>query len=96
MYAIRSYYEFRRACGVVEALGGSFELDIKHGYPSTVNDPEATETAFDALGDLLGVITSYSIHYTKLYDSYLLVFEKNINLLLNILENSKLEQNNRS
>ncbi len=46
--------EFRRACGVVEALGGSFELDIKHGYPSTVNDPEATETAFDALGYLLG------------------------------------------
>jgi amidohydrolase len=46
--------ELRRACGVVEALGGSFELDIKHGYPSTVNDPEATELAFETLGQLLG------------------------------------------
>lgn len=46
--------ELRRACSVVESLGGSFELDIKYGYPSTVNDPEATAVAFDALGQLLG------------------------------------------
>lgn len=46
--------ELRRACGVVEALGGSFHLNIKHGYPATVNDPDATEVAFAALGELLG------------------------------------------
>jgi amidohydrolase len=46
--------ELRRACGVIEALGGSFNLNIKHGYPATVNDPQATELAFAALGQLLG------------------------------------------
>jgi len=46
--------ELRRACGVVEALGGRFELDIKHGYPATVNDAGATALAFGALGGLLG------------------------------------------
>jgi len=29
--------ELRRACGVIEALGGSYELDILEGYPPTVN-----------------------------------------------------------
>lgn len=46
--------ELRRACSVIEPLGGRFELDIKHGYPITANDPEATALAFDALGQLLG------------------------------------------
>ena len=48
------HQELRRACGVVEALGGSFELEMTHGLPVTVNDPEATELSLNALGRLLG------------------------------------------
>ena len=46
--------ELRRACGVVEALGGSFELTIKEGYPPTVLDPEATRIAMEAAAEFLG------------------------------------------
>ena len=46
--------ELRRACGVVEAMGGSFELTIKEGYPPTVLDPEATQIALDAAAEFLG------------------------------------------
>jgi len=46
--------ELRRACGVVEALGGSFELEILEGYPPTVNSDEAAEVMFDAMREMLG------------------------------------------
>ena len=46
--------ELRRACGVVEALGGSFDLTIKEGYPPTVLDPEATQIAMRAAAEFLG------------------------------------------
>lgn len=46
--------ELRRACGVVESLGGSFELTIKEGYPPTVLDPEATRIAMEAAAEFLG------------------------------------------
>ncbi|MFK7800118.1 MAG: M20 family metallopeptidase [Anaerolineae bacterium] len=48
--------ELRRACTVVEALGGSFELTIEPygvGMP-TINDAEATAVTFDGLHKLLG------------------------------------------
>ncbi len=46
--------ELRRACGVVEPLGGTFELTIHPGYPPTVNDPEATAIMREATAGLLG------------------------------------------
>ncbi len=46
--------ELRRACGVVEALGGSFELDILEGYPPTVNSDDAAAVMFDAMREMLG------------------------------------------
>ncbi|HXF61893.1 MAG TPA: M20 family metallopeptidase [Caldilineaceae bacterium] len=46
--------ELRRACGVVEALGGSFDLRIQTGYPPTVNAPEAAAVAWSALEQLVG------------------------------------------
>jgi amidohydrolase len=46
--------ELRRACGVVEALGGAFDLDILLSCPPTVNSPEATTVAWGALIGLLG------------------------------------------
>ncbi|MBP7964217.1 MAG: amidohydrolase [Caldilineaceae bacterium] len=46
--------ELRRACGVVEPLGGTFELTIYPGYPPTVNDPEATAIMREATAGLLG------------------------------------------
>ncbi len=46
--------ELRRACGVIEALGGSFELDILQGYPPTVNSDEAVGVMFEAMRGMLG------------------------------------------
>ncbi|RME61709.1 MAG: amidohydrolase [Caldilineae bacterium] len=46
--------ELRRACGVVTALGGHFELAIHEGYPPTVTDPEATQVMMEATADMLG------------------------------------------
>jgi len=46
--------EVRKAAAIVDALGGKGEVDIMHGYPATVGDPEAAETAFAALHGLLG------------------------------------------
>jgi metal-dependent amidase/aminoacylase/carboxypeptidase family protein len=48
------HQELRRACGVVEALGGKFDLTIILGYPPTVNSPEATAVARAAVASLLG------------------------------------------
>jgi amidohydrolase len=46
--------ELRRACGVIEPLGGKFDLDILIGYPPTVNNPEATAVMTAAVTELLG------------------------------------------
>lgn len=46
--------ELRRACGIVEPLGGTFELTIYPGYPPTVNDPTATDIMRAAAEGLLG------------------------------------------
>ncbi len=48
------HQELGRACRIIEPLGGSYDLDIKIGYPSTVNTPEATEVALSALRSLHG------------------------------------------
>ncbi|MFQ5611788.1 MAG: M20 family metallopeptidase [Anaerolineae bacterium] len=48
------HQELRRACRVIEPLGGRFELDIQPGYPPTVNAPQATEVAVAATSALLG------------------------------------------
>ena len=41
--------EMRRACKVVEALGGKVDLNIVQGYPPMINDETATHVAFGAL-----------------------------------------------
>ena len=46
--------QLRRACAIVEPLGGRFELKILHGYPPTVNDPAAAQMALTTLEKLLG------------------------------------------
>jgi len=46
--------ELRKACAIVDALGGQCEVDVVHGYPTTVGDPEAATTAVAGLADLLG------------------------------------------
>ncbi len=46
--------ELRRACGVVDAMGGSFDLTLHEGYPPTVLDPEATQIALAAAAEFLG------------------------------------------
>lgn len=46
--------ELRRACGVVEALGGKFDLTIHQGYPPTVLDETATAVMMAATREFLG------------------------------------------
>ena len=46
--------ELKRACGVVEALGGAYELSFVYGYPPTLNSEEATATMVEATQALFG------------------------------------------
>ena len=46
--------EFRKACSLVEPLGGQFELNLRGGYPPLVNDTQAANMALDTLGEMLG------------------------------------------
>lgn len=46
--------ELKRACGVIEALGGSYELTIQEGYPPTLNSDEATAVMVEAAQAMLG------------------------------------------
>jgi amidohydrolase len=50
----RLHEELTRAVQIVNALGGKAELEIKPGYPPTVNNPEATDVLRAATRDLLG------------------------------------------
>jgi IAA-amino acid hydrolase len=46
--------ELRKACSIVEPLGGRAEYTLYPGYPPTVNSPEATEIMIKATTALLG------------------------------------------
>ena len=46
--------ELRRACSVVEPLGGHFDLHIRTGYPPLINSPATSEVMISATRDLLG------------------------------------------
>ena len=57
MYAIRSYYD--TFTGVNQVRGSDYGDTLLGGNPAT-----------DGFEGYDGVITSYSIHYTKLYEEY--------------------------
>jgi amidohydrolase len=44
----------RDALAVADALGGGHELDLRDGYPPTLNDPALSELAMEAARSLLG------------------------------------------
>ncbi len=46
--------ELRRACGVVEPLGGRFDLEILPGNPPVINNAEAARVMIAAVTELLG------------------------------------------
>jgi amidohydrolase len=48
------FAELERACGVVTALGGEYELDILPGFIAIVNDPAMTDLVRQVGIDLLG------------------------------------------
>ena len=48
------HQELRRACAIVEGLGGRFDLRIVRGYPSTVCAPAAVDTMMTATKALFG------------------------------------------
>ena len=54
MYAIRSYYGFTSSCNLLQELSAFFSA--------------AGRRSLIAKNSFYNVITSYSIHYTKLYD----------------------------
>ena len=47
--------------GISEALGGSADLEIRHGYPSLFNDPEVTRIARSAAEEWLGTANVESL-----------------------------------
>ena len=71
MYAIRSYYEYGWADGVYNATS-------KKVYQMNLETGSVSKGQYFYVGgyarmicsyyQLIGVITSYSIHYTKLYE----------------------------
>jgi amidohydrolase len=48
------HHELGRACGVVEPLGGRFELRIQSGYPPLINDSDAAQVMLTTLRQVLG------------------------------------------
>ncbi len=44
----------RDALALADALGGGHELDLREGYPPTINDPDMTRLAMDAARQVLG------------------------------------------
>ena len=44
----------RQALSVADALGGGHELELREGYPPTLNDPDMTDLAMEAARSLLG------------------------------------------
>jgi len=52
--------ELERACEVVRALGGDFDLHIGGGYPPTVNDAAMAALVCEAATDLLGADQVYA------------------------------------
>jgi IAA-amino acid hydrolase len=48
------HQELKRACAMIEPLGGHFDLTIIPGYPPVRNDPQATAVMQDALTSMLG------------------------------------------
>jgi amidohydrolase len=50
----RLWESLEQALAVADALGGAHRLDLREGYPPTVNDQAMTELAMSAARDLLG------------------------------------------
>ena len=75
MYAIRSYYVFAHEAihEDVPVFYGAVSLYLKQMIPAFRKMPDKIMRVFDSapmlkLAAEMSVITSYSIHYTKLYD----------------------------
>ena len=63
MYAIRSYY-----AGTIIAFRPDGESDIDAAIENALNDEAEQTLVLEDEQNMASVITSYSIHYTKLYD----------------------------
>jgi amidohydrolase len=50
----RLWESLRQALAIADTLGGGHELDMREGYPPTVNDPSMADLAMDAARDVLG------------------------------------------
>jgi IAA-amino acid hydrolase len=50
----RLWESLEQALAVADTLGGGHELDLREGYPPTINDPAMAELAMDAAREVLG------------------------------------------
>ena len=66
MYAIRSYYASIELNSRIETQEAEGRFTVKHEAPLDVE--AIKELRINGIVVPLNVITSYSIHYTKLYD----------------------------
>lgn len=46
--------DLENACEIAQSLGGTYELDLRNGYPPVVNDSAMTEVARKAIASTLG------------------------------------------
>lgn len=51
---VRLLSELEAALGVARALGGDYRLEVRPGYPSTINDARAVRVVSEVAHDLLG------------------------------------------
>ena len=72
MYAIRSYYDIVVGTGVGQSLAQAADVHVHgtlfHVLLDNLNELLAVFVGFTDTDTDYIVITSYSIHYTKLYD----------------------------
>ena len=71
MYAIRSYYVNSPHAVILAANGGVYVADIGNARIRLIKDGVVSTVAGNGTSGM-HVITSYSIHYTKLYEMAML------------------------
>ena len=70
MYAIRSYYAFEQHAETILEIFNDAILNSTALYDYKPRTPQSMVGWFDAKRAGRFVITSYSIHYTKLYEYF--------------------------
>ena len=68
MYAIRSYYDYKQSKPYLDNSEVNLLIEDNFQYDEDLDDERDIRKKKLAYKEEVAVITSYSIHYTKLYD----------------------------